>query len=59
MLFDYACVFTVGYDKVFQKGGLLRVVLLPHCADATLFRKPERERIYEVGRVGNSEGRYA
>ena len=56
MLFDYACVFHVGYDKVFQKGGHPQAVLLPHCADATLFQNSQRQRIYDVGWGGNSEG---
>lgn len=55
MLFDYACVFHPGFDRLFKQAGHPRPILLPHAVEAELFQQPHEERIYEVGWVGYLE----
>lgn len=53
MLFDYACVFHPGFDRLFHQAGHPRPVFLPHAVEAEPFQPMHEERIYEVGWVGH------
>lgn len=57
MLFDYVFVFHPKFDWTFQKSGHPRSVCLTHAVEADLFDGLELSRIYEVGWVGNLQGR--
>jgi hypothetical protein len=55
-LFDLPLVFHPGYDAVFRQAGHAGARFLPHAVDEELFARPEEERIYDVGWVGQIEG---
>ncbi len=57
MLYDYAFVFHSGYDQTFRQAGHPRSVHLPHAVEANQFAESDNERVYEVGWVGNLQGR--
>lgn len=57
LLFDYTVLFHPGFEDRFRQAGHARPVTLPYAVMRELFQGPERERIFEVGWVGQSHWR--
>jgi hypothetical protein len=58
MLFDYVFVFHPQYDELFKKAGHPRAICLPHAVEADLFKEVTLDKIYDLGWVGNLEGKH-
>jgi hypothetical protein len=56
MLFDYAVLFHPGFEAQFRNAGHPRVITWSHAADPQLFSVHQRQRTFEVGWVGRSDG---
>src|SRR5713226_5561982 len=56
MLFDYPIIFHPGFDVQFREAGHPRPLLFPHAVESSLFPRAERERVFEVGWVGQIGG---
>jgi hypothetical protein len=55
-LFDHAAVFHPGYDVLFQESGHPGAFLHPHAVSRENFDRPDVEREFEVGWVGQPSG---
>jgi hypothetical protein len=56
MLFDYAVLFHPHFESGFRAAGHPRPLTLPFGVDRELFERPEEDRIFEVGWVGQANG---
>lgn len=57
-LFDHVAVFHPGYEKRFRQGGHPGAFLLPHAVSRESFDCPDLPREFEVGWVGNTQGKF-
>lgn len=57
MLFDHVFVYHPGYDIKFRKSGHPGAHFIPHAVDTEPFAGEELERAFEVGWVGQIQGR--
>ena len=56
MLFDYPIVFHPGFDAQLQEAGHPHPLLVPHAVESSFFPDAERERVFDLGWVGQIGG---
>ncbi len=56
MLFDYPIAFHPGFDAQLQEAGHPHPLLVPHAVESSLFAQAERDRVFEVGWIGQTGG---
>jgi hypothetical protein len=56
MLFDIVLVFHPGYDEKFREAGHPGACFIPHAVEVEDFSGEERERVFDLGWVGQSQG---